>query len=76
MEYTLKEGDIFRAHTGASAHWGKSEYVNKGCGFSKEATLWIVEKGIHVVGTDAWSWDRPLCFQAKNYEETHDPSVI
>jgi kynurenine formamidase len=29
-----------------------------------------------VVGTDAWSWDRPLPFQAQDFERTHDASLI
>ncbi|MGC9324734.1 MAG: cyclase family protein [Desulfomonilia bacterium] len=74
--YTLKEGDIFLARTGADKYWGTQEYLVKGCGFGKQATLWILDHGIHVVGTDAWSWDRPLSFQARDFEETGDPSVV
>jgi len=74
--YALKEGDIFLAQSGAAPYWGSQEYLVKGCGFGKDATLWLVDQGIHVVGTDAWSWDRPLSFQAKDFEKTKDPSVI
>ncbi len=42
----------------------------------REATLWLTERGVHVVGTDAWSWDRPLPLIAKEYEESHDASII
>jgi kynurenine formamidase len=27
---------------------------------SKEATLWLIEQGIKVMGIDAWGWDRSL----------------
>lgn len=74
--YTLKEGDIFLAQTGAAPSWGKPEYLVKGCGFGKEATLWILAQGVHVVGTDAWSWDRPLPFQAQDFTKTKDASLI
>ncbi|MBN1635817.1 MAG: cyclase family protein [Deltaproteobacteria bacterium] len=74
--HSLKEGDIFLAQTGASDFWGKAQYLVKGCGFSKEATLWIIDQGVHVVGTDAWSWDRPLPFQARDFAETKDASLI
>ncbi|MCK7510048.1 MAG: cyclase family protein [Desulfobacterales bacterium] len=73
---TLREGDIFLAQTGAAAFWGEPDYLVKGCGFGKAATLWLVDQGIHVVGTDAWSWDRPLPFQAADFERTKDPSLI
>ena len=35
-----------------------------------------MNQGIKVVGTDAWSWDRPLPIIAKEYEKTKDPSII
>jgi kynurenine formamidase len=76
MGYNLKEGDIFLAQTGAASYWGTQEYLVKGCGFGKDATLWLIDHGIHVVGTDAWSWDRPLPFQARDFERTKDPSLI
>ena len=76
MGYNLKEGDIFLAQTGAATYWGTQEYLVKGCGFGKDATLWLIDHGIHVVGTDAWSWDRPLPFQARDFGRTKDPSLI
>jgi kynurenine formamidase len=76
LGYSLKEGDILLAQTGAAPFWGKPEYLVKGCGFGRDATLWIVDQGVHVVGTDAWSWDRPLPFQAQDYAKTKDPSLI
>lgn len=76
MNYSLKEGDIFLARTGTDAYWGRPEYLVKGCGFGREATLWLINQGVHVVGTDAWSWDRPLAFQAEDFIRTHDPSLV
>lgn len=76
INYKLKEGDIVFVHTGASKYWGSAEYLVKGCGMSKEATLWLTNQGIKVVGTDAWSWDRPLPFIGKEFDETKDSSII
>ena len=42
----------------------------------RESTLYLTEKGVRVVGIDAWSWDRPLPFLAKEFQETGDPKVI
>ena len=72
MGYRLQEGDIFLAQSGAAPYWGTQEYLVKGCGFGKEATLWLIDQGVHVVGTDAWSWDRPLPYQAQDFENTKD----
>lgn len=74
--HILKPGDIVLVMTGADRFWGKPEYLVKGCGMGKEATLWLVEKGVRVVGTDAWSWDRPLPLIAKEFQQTRDSSII
>ncbi len=76
INYELKPGDIVLVNTGADKYWGKPEYLVKGCGMGKEATLWLCEKGIRVVGTDAWSWDRPLPVIAKDFVQTGDSSII
>ncbi len=76
MGYTLHEGDIVLVNTGADRWWGKPEYLLKGCGMGREATLWLCERGVRVVGTDAWSWDRPLPLMAEDFKKTGDPSII
>lgn len=74
--YTLKEGDIVLVHTTAQKNWGRKEYLTTGCGVGREATLWLSQQGVHMVGTDAWSWDAPLSLVAERYRETNDPSII
>ena len=74
--YTLKKGDIVLLHTSAPRCWGTAEYLGAGCGVSGEATLWLCDHGVRLVGTDAWSWDAPLPSLAKRYKETNDPSCI
>jgi kynurenine formamidase len=74
--YDLKPLDIVLIQTGADAAWGTSEYLMKGAGMDRESTLFLTEKGIRVVGIDAWSWDRPLPFLAKEFLATKDPKVI
>jgi kynurenine formamidase len=76
MDYQLEEGNIVLVMTGADKYWGKREYLVKGCGMSREATLWILDHGVKVTGTDAWSWDRPLPITARDFKETGDSSLI
>ena len=76
INYEIQPGDIVLLNTGASARWGKVEYLVAGCGVSMEATNWLTERGVHVVGTDGWSWDVPLPFEGKMFKETGDASVI
>ncbi len=76
IDYRLQPRDIVLVMTGADKHWGTAEYMSKGCGMSREATLSILEKGIKVVGTDAWGWDRPFSSIVEEYEQTGDASII
>ncbi|MCA5013946.1 MULTISPECIES: cyclase family protein [unclassified Enterococcus] len=76
LNYNLKPGDIVLVNTGASKKWGSIEYLSAGCGMGREVTLWLIEQGIHVMGTDAWSWDRPLKIVGKEFDETGDKSII
>jgi kynurenine formamidase len=76
INYQLKPLDIVLVRTGADAFWGQPEYLVKGAGMTKESTLYLTERGIKVVGIDAWSWDRPLPFLAEEFKQTGDPSVI
>ena len=41
-----------------------------------EATLYLTERGVMVVGTDAWSWDAPFSHTAKRWAKERDPSII
>ncbi len=72
----LRPGEIVLVQTSAGPYWGKPEYLVKGCGAGKAATLWLLEQGIRVVGTDAWSWDRPLPKIAEEFSRSHDPEII
>jgi kynurenine formamidase len=74
--YTVRPGDIVLIMTGADKFWGRPEYLVKGCGMGRASTLHILEMGVHVVGTDAWSWDRPLPYIAEEFKKTGDPSII
>jgi len=76
ISYQLKPLDIVLIQTGADQAWGTPEYLVKGAGMDRESTLFLLEQGIKVVGIDAWSWDRPLPFLAKEFQETGDPKVI
>ncbi len=42
----------------------------------REATLYLLEKGVRITGTDAWSWDAPFEFTAKRVAETGDYSLV
>lgn len=74
--HVLAPLEIVLVNTGAGTHYGKPDYVSKGCGMGREATLYLLDRGIRLTGTDAWSWDAPFVFTARRYAEHGDPSVI
>ena len=41
-----------------------------------EATMYLLERGVRLTGTDAWSWDAPFSYTAKRIAETGDKSLI
>src|SRR5438874_2515201 len=60
IEYTLRPGDIVMIQTGADKLWGTREYFDAGCGMGRASTLWLINRGIKVMGIDAWGRDRPF----------------
>jgi kynurenine formamidase len=63
-------------NTSAGAKSGADDYVGLGCGMDKAATLWMLERGVRLVGTDGWSWDAPFSLTRKKVAETRDAGLI
>jgi kynurenine formamidase len=74
--HALKPLDIVLVNTSAGAAYGRPDYVAKGCGLGREATLYLTERGVRVTGTDGWSWDAPFVHTRAKYMATHDASLI
>jgi len=76
IDYKLKGGEILCIHTTAPKYYGTREFVHHGVGVGKKATLHIVRQGVHIVGTDSWSWDAPFSITTQKWEQNQDPSII
>ncbi|MFN3146425.1 MAG: cyclase family protein [Paracoccaceae bacterium] len=74
--HDLQPLDIVVVNTAAGAKYGQDDYIHSGCGMGREATMYLLERGVRVTGTDAWSWDAPFSHTAKRWAATHDPSII
>jgi len=74
--HTLKPLEIVVVNTRAGAAYGHDNYVDAGCGMGREATLYLLERGVRVTGTDAWSWDAPFSYTAERYADSGDASII
>ncbi|MBZ6013686.1 cyclase family protein [Leuconostoc gelidum subsp. gelidum] len=76
INHILKPDDIVVVNTAAGARYGADDYLSSGVGMGREATLYLTERGVKVVGTDAWSWDAPFNFTAEKFAKTKDSSII
>ncbi|RMD48012.1 MAG: cyclase family protein [Candidatus Thermofonsia bacterium] len=65
IKVTLKPLDIVLIQNNCDQYYGRPDYVMHGCGVTAEATKWLFEQGVRVMGIDAWGWDRPLALQAQ-----------
>lgn len=74
--HELQPLDIVIVNTAAGARYGEDDYVDRGCGMGREATLWLLEQGVRITGTDGWSWDAPFSLTAKRYAESPDPGIV
>ncbi len=73
---TLKPLDIVLVHTGRDEFYNAPDYIFKGCGVSAEATKWLYQKGVRVMGIDAWGWDAPLNLQAAEAIKTQKSGIL
>ncbi|MEJ6586593.1 MAG: cyclase family protein [Alphaproteobacteria bacterium] len=76
INYKLNPLDIVLINTSAGDRYGKDDFLSKGCGIGKDATIFLLDKGVRLTGTDAWSWDAPFVHTAKKYKDTKDASLI
>jgi kynurenine formamidase len=76
IDHDLQPLDIVVVNTSAGARYGQDDYLSSGCGMGREATLYLLERGVRVTGTDAWSWDAPFVHTAKRYAAEGDAGII
>jgi kynurenine formamidase len=72
----LRERDIVLVHTGRDRHYEAPDYMVRGPGVSAEATRWLFERGVRVMGIDAWGWDAPLPVQAEQAKQSGEQGVF
>lgn len=73
INYTLKPLDIVLINTGASRYNKEQRYLTDHCGMTREATLWLIDQGIKMMGTDASTFDPPVptMFATQKFWEAH-----
>lgn len=76
--HDLRPLDIVVVNTAAGMALANRDpaYVSRGAGVGYEGTMYLLERGVRVTGTDAWSWDAPFVHTAKKVAESGDARLI
>jgi kynurenine formamidase len=74
--HELAAGDIVLVRTGRDAFLEELAYLALGPAVTAEATRWLYERGVRVMGIDAWGWDGPLHLQAQEALERDEPGIF
>ena len=74
--HRLSPLEIVVVNTRAGSRYGHDDYVSAGCGMGRDATLYLLERGVRLTGTDAWSWDAPFVYTAQKYAASKDAGLI
>lgn len=72
----IHSGMIVLIKTGRDQFLGTKDYPHKGTGMSAEATEWLINKGVKVMGIDQWGWDLPLKHLIKRAKEEKNPNLF
>jgi kynurenine formamidase len=74
--HDLQPLDIVLVRTGRDSFLSEPDYMARGPGVSAAATHWLYDRGVRVMGIDAWGWDRPLWMQAEEAKQKNEPGVF
>lgn len=69
-------GDIVLVNTGAHARLGSRDYFTRYRAIGRDAVAWLVERGVRVIGTDAFSFDPPFVEMIRAYKESGDRDLL
>jgi kynurenine formamidase len=74
--HTLSPLEIVVVNTAAGKRYGRDDYVSAGCGMGYDATMYLLERGVRLTGTDGWSWDAPFVHTREAYASTGNAGLI
>jgi kynurenine formamidase len=75
IDHELRPREIVMLWTGRDKFLGSEEYFEQP-GMTRESTLWLCERGIKVIGIDAYGFDRKFADMADEARETGDATRI
>jgi len=75
-DLSLKPNMIILIKTGRDKFNGTKDFHKKGTGMSAQATEWLIDKGIKVMGIDSWGWDLPLPYMIEKAKKDNNPEYF
>jgi kynurenine formamidase len=76
MQYELQPMDIVLIRTDSDKLWPQPEYFSAHPGMTEEATQWLVERGIRVIGIDTNGFDLPFMEMVQTYLSTKNSQAL
>lgn len=76
LNHDLNPGEIVLIETGADKLWGTEDYTTTFPGMGAEATKYLVEQGIKVIGTDAYGFDKPFDEMGRRFVDRGDNNEL
>jgi cyclase len=76
IEYDVSPGDIALLHTGADRWAGTPRYFSDFAGLDGAATHFLLDLGVRVIGTDAFSLDAPFPYIVERFQSTGDRALL
>ena len=76
IDYEVKAGDIVLLWTGTDEHRDSPDYPELHPGMSIPATEYLLDRGVRVIGIDAFGFDRPFSFQVPEFKAGKRESLM
>ncbi len=77
INYKIKPFDIVLIRTDRDKFFDKkSKYTEMHPGMTRESTLYLVNQGVKIIGTDGYGFDIPFSLMFKEYKETGDNKYL
>lgn len=74
--HALQPLDIVLLWTAGDGEIGKPGYFQRFRGITREATAFLVERGVRVIGVDSFGFDAPFLRMLDDYKRTGDPTHL
>ncbi len=76
QQLEIRPGMIVLIRTDRDQHMGTKDFFRKGTGMNAEATRWLIDQGVKVMGIDQWGWDLPLPWMIRQAKATDNRELF